>query len=88
MPLLVDVATVLDVSVLPIVVGSDVITSVVGVGPSSIQVYMPSMSIITVCAQQATAHCAVRTCVDQFRCWLSTDVGSTDCPHLHSVELA
>ena len=21
-------------------------------------------------------------------CWLSTDVGSTDCPHLHSVELA
>ena len=93
-PLLVDVGAVLGVPVLPAVVGIVVSTWVVCVGPSTVQVY------VNACRSSHNSQIlsADRTCVDQFHtlpiwcktlhCWLSTDVGSTDCPHLHSVELA
>ena len=89
MSLLVDVGTSPGVPVPLADVGVDVSTWAVGVFPSTVQVYMQFVQLVcqSVQAQQATAHCAGRTCVDQFHCWLSTDIASTDCPHLHSVEL-
>ena len=93
--ILVDVVMVFGVLVvLPLVVGVGITTWIVSVGPSSVQVYMHSMSIITAgnCTHHMLLHVYVHsadhTCVDHFHCWLSTNVGSTDCPHLHSVELA
>ena len=88
--LLVDVGTSPGVTVPPAGVGVDVSTWVVGVFPSTVQVYMQFVQLVcqSVQAQQTTALGTSRTCVDQFHCRLSTDVGSTDCPHLHSVELA
>ena len=84
MPLLVGVGAVLGVPVLPAVVGAVVSTWVVCVGPSTVQVYVHAYQS----SHNSQILSADHTCVDQFHCWLSTDVGSTDCPHLHSVELA
>ena len=52
--ILVDVVMVFGVLVLPLVVGVGITTWVVSVGPSSVQVYMHSMSIIT--AGNCTHH--------------------------------
>ena len=54
MPILADVVMVIGVPVLPPVVGVDVTTWIVSVGPSTVQVYMRSMSIIT--AGNCTHH--------------------------------
>jgi len=92
--LLVDVGTSPGVPVLPAVVGVVVSTWVVCVGPSTVHVYVHACRS----SHNSQILSADYTCVDQFHalpiwcktlhCWLSTDVGSTDCPHLHSVDLA
>ena len=56
--LLVDVETIPGLPVPPADVGVDVSTWVVGVFPSTVQVYMQRMSVITTGARQATAHSA------------------------------
>ena len=82
----VDVGTSPGGTVLPADVGVDVSTWVVSVLLLTVQVYTEYVNWY-IYTKQATAHSADCTCVNHFHCWLLTDVGSTDCPHLHSVEL-
>ena len=69
MTLIVDIGTLFGVSVLPPVVGIDVSTGIVGVGPSMVQVCMQSTYVnqyTAATAPSADLRTCVRACVDQF----------------------